>query len=179
MTEQTSEQNTAAAKTPAVRLAVGDKAPDFALADATGATVSLSDYAGQRVLVYFYPRANTPGCTKESCDFQDNLAVLNDAGIAVVGISPDKPAALAKFAEGQGLTFPLLSDPEKETLKAYGAFGEKKNYGKIVEGVIRSTFLVEPDGAIGLAQYNVRAAGHVARVLRELELEAVAPREEK
>lgn len=178
MTEQTSEQNTAA-KTDAVRLNVGEKAPDFALADATGATVSLSDYAGQRVLIYFYPRANTPGCTKESCDFQDNLAALNDAGIAVVGISPDKPAALEKFAEGQGLTFPLLSDPEKATLKAYGAFGEKKNYGKIVEGVIRSTFLVEPDGTIGMAQYNVRATGHVARVLRELELEAVAPREEK
>ena len=154
--------------TEQIRLDVGDIAPAFELADDAGNTVSLSDYAGQRVLVYFYPRANTPGCTKEACDFRDSLAQLNDAGIAVVGISPDKPAALAKFRADHELNFPLLSDPDKEVLQAYGAFGEKKNYGKVVQGVIRSTFLVEPDGTIGLAKYNVRATGHVARILKDL-----------
>ena len=154
--------------TEQIRLDVGDIAPAFELADDAGNTVSLSDYAGQRVLVYFYPRANTPGCTKEACDFRDSLAQLNDAGIAVVGISPDKPAALAKFRADHELNFPLLSDPDKEVLQAYGAFGETKNYGKVVQGVIRSTFLVEPDGTIGLAKYNVRATGHVARILKDL-----------
>lgn len=150
------------------RLAVGDKAPDFSLPDDTGATVSLSDYAGQRVLVYFYPRANTPGCTKEACDFRDSLTQLNDHNITVLGISPDTPAKLAAFRADHDLTFPLLSDENKAVMTAWGAFGEKKNYGKIVQGVIRSTFLVEPDGTIGLAQYNVRATGHVARLLRDL-----------
>ncbi|ERS41892.1 MULTISPECIES: thioredoxin-dependent thiol peroxidase [Corynebacterium] len=151
------------------RLNVGDTAPAFALADATGNTISLSDYAGQRVLVYFYPRANTPGCTKEACDFRDSLAELNALNIAVVGISPDKPEALAKFRDDHDLNFPLLSDPDKSVMTAYGAFGEKKNYGKVVQGVIRSTFLVEPDGTIGQTHYNVKATGHVARVMKGLE----------
>lgn len=152
------------------RLNVGDAAPAFTLDNDEGGSVSLQDFAGQRVVLFFYPRANTPGCTKEACDFRDSLAPLNEVGIQVVGISPDKPAALAKFRADHELNFPLLSDPSREVLKAYGAFGEKKNYGKIVEGVIRSTFLIEPDGTIGLALYNVRATGHVARVLRDLEV---------
>lgn len=155
--------------TEQIRLEVGDTAPAFSLADDAGNTVSLSDYAGQRVVVYFYPRANTPGCTTEACDFRDAFEQLNDAGITVLGISPDKPEALAKFRADHDLNFPLLSDPEKETLLAYGAFGEKKNYGKVVQGVIRSTFVVEPDGTIGLAKYNVRATGHVARIIKDLQ----------
>ena len=150
------------------RLNVGDTAPAFALADDAGNTVSLPDYAGQRVLVYFYPRANTPGCTKEACDFRDSLEQLNDLNISVVGISPDKPEALAKFRADHELNFPLLSDPDKSVMAAYGAFGEKKNYGKVVQGVIRSTFLVEPDGTIGQTHYNVKATGHVARVMKGL-----------
>ena len=150
------------------RLNVGDTAPAFALADDAGNTVSLADYAGQRVLVYFYPRANTPGCTKEACDFRDSLEQLNDLNIAVVGISPDKTEALAKFRADHELNFPLLSDPDKSVMTAYGAFGEKKNYGKVVQGVIRSTFLVEPDGTIGQTHYNVKATGHVARVMKGL-----------
>ena len=155
--------------TEAQRLSVGDPAPAFSLSDDAGNTVSLSDYAGQRVVVYFYPRANTPGCTKEACDFRDSLEQLNGMDIAVVGISPDKPEALAKFRADHELNFPLLSDPDKEVMTAYGAFGEKKNYGKVVQGVIRSTFLVEADGTIGQAMYNVKATGHVARVLKALD----------
>lgn len=153
------------------RLKVGDVAPDFRLLDDRGEPVSLYELTGkgQRVLVYFYPRANTPGCTKEACDFRDNLAALNDVGVEVVGISPDKPEKLAKFREDHGLTFRLLSDPEKEVMSAWGAFGEKKNYGKIVQGVIRSTLMVEADNKVSLAKYNVRATGHVARILKELE----------
>lgn len=151
-----------------IRLAVGDTAPSFSLPNDTGTTTSLSDYSGQRVLVYFYPRANTPGCTKEACDFRDSLAQLNDLGIAVVGISPDKVDKLATFRDDYDLTFPLLSDATKEVMTAYGAFGEKKNYGKIVQGVIRSTFVIGTDGRIELALYNVRATGHVARVVKEL-----------
>ncbi|CAB0870818.1 thioredoxin-dependent thiol peroxidase [Corynebacterium diphtheriae] len=151
-----------------IRLAVGDTAPSFSLPNDTGTTTSLSDYSGQRVLVYFYPRANTPGCTKEACDFRDSLAQLNDLGIAVVGISPDKVDKLAVFRDDYDLTFPLLSDATKEVMTAYGAFGEKKNYGKIVQGVIRSTFVIGADGRIELALYNVRATGHVARVVKEL-----------
>lgn len=154
--------------TEAKRLEIGDVTPSFTLSDDQGNSVSLSDFAGKRVLVYFYPRANTPGCTKEACDFRDSLEQLNGLDIAVVGISPDKPEALAKFRADHELNFPLLSDPEKETLAAYGAFGEKKNYGKVVQGVIRSTFLVEPDGTIGQAMYNVKATGHVARVMKGL-----------
>lgn len=150
-----------------IRLEEGQKAPEFTLTNDRGEHVSLSDYAGKRVIVYFYPRANTPGCTKEACDFRDSLADLNNTGIDVVGISPDEPEKLASFREEQGLNFPLLSDENKEVMKAYGAFGEKKNYGKIVQGVIRSTFIIN-DGVIEKAMYNVRATGHVARVLREL-----------
>lgn len=150
------------------RLAVGDQAPDFTLSDDTGKQVSLSDFRGRSVVVYFYPNAGTPGCTTQACDFRDNLAELNDAGYEVLGISPDKPEKLAKFRAAQGLTFPLLSDPDRTVLNEYGAYGEKKNYGKTILGVIRSTFVVTPDGTIGQALYNVKATGHVARLLKEL-----------
>lgn len=150
------------------RLSVGDKAPAFTLPDAQDKPVSMSDYAGRKVIIYFYPAASTPGCTKQACDFRDNLAELGDAGIDVVGISPDKPAKLATFVENEGLTFPLLSDPDKTVLTEWGAFGEKKMYGKTVTGVIRSTFLVGEDGTIEVAQYNVRATGHVAKLRRDL-----------
>ena len=151
------------------RLEIGDQAPAFTLPNDSGETTSLADYQGKRVLVYFYPRANTPGCTTEACDFRDSLAQLNDLGIEVVGISPDTVDKLVAFREKNNLTFPLLADPDKNVLKEWGAFGEKKNYGQIVDGVIRSTFLVGTDGTIELALYNVRATGHVARVIRELE----------
>lgn len=154
------------AQTP--RLAVGDKAPAFSLPDADGNTVKLSDFTGRKVIVYFYPAASTPGCTKQACDFRDSLAELNEAGLDVVGISPDKPEKLAKFRDAEGLTFPLLSDPEKKVLTAWGAFGEKTMYGKTVQGVIRSTFLVDEAGAIEVAQYNVKATGHVAKLRRDL-----------
>lgn len=150
------------------RLEVGDTAPEFSLPGADGNTVSLSDYRGRKVIVYFYPAASTPGCTKQACDFRDNLAELDDAGLAVVGISPDKPAKLAKFRDAEGLTFPLLSDPNKAVLTAWGAFGEKTMYGKTVQGVIRSTFVVDENGKIAEAQYNVRATGHVAKLRRDL-----------
>jgi thioredoxin-dependent peroxiredoxin len=140
------------------RLEVGDKAPAFSLPDADGNTVSLADYKGRKVIVYFYPAASTPGCTKEACDFRDNLSELNDAGLAVVGISPDKPTKLAKFSDDQNLTFPLLSDPDRKVLTSWGAFGEKTMYGKTVQGVIRSTFVVDEKGKIAVAQYNVKAA---------------------
>ena len=151
------------------RLEIGDQAPAFTLPNDSGETTSLADYQGKRVLVYFYPRANTPGCTTEACDFRDSLTQLHDLRIEVVGISPDTVDKLVAFREKNNLTFPLLADPDKNVLKEWGAFGEKKNYGKIVEGVIRSTFLVGTDGTIELALYNVRATGHVARVIRELE----------
>ncbi|KID28144.1 thioredoxin-dependent thiol peroxidase [Prauserella rugosa] len=157
--------------TEQTRLEPGDKAPDFTLPDSEGREVSLSDYRGRPVVVYFYPRASTPGCTKQACDFRDNLALLGDSGYQVLGVSPDKQDKLATFAENEGLTFPLLSDPDKQVLSAYGAFGEKKNYGKIVQGVIRSTFVIDGDGVIVKAMYNVRATGHVARLLKDLGLE--------
>ncbi len=150
------------------RLQPGDTAPAFTLPDADGNPVSLADYAGRRVIVYFYPAAATPGCTKQACDFRDNLRELNAAGLAVVGISPDKPAKLAKFRDAEALTFPLLSDPDRTVMTAWGAFGEKKMYGKTVQGVIRSTFVVAEDGTIAVAQYNVRATGHVAKLRRDL-----------
>ena len=150
------------------KLEPGDTAPAFTLPDADGNDVSLSAYAGKKVVVYFYPAASTPGCTKQACDFRDSLAELNGAGLAVIGISPDKPVKLAKFRDAEGLNFPLLSDPEKSTLLAWGAFGEKKMYGKTVQGVIRSTFLVDEAGKIEVAQYNVRATGHVAKLRRDL-----------
>jgi thioredoxin-dependent peroxiredoxin len=150
------------------RLQPGDLAPDFTLPDADGNPVSLSGFRGRRVIVYFYPAASTPGCTKEACDFRDNLAELNDAGVDVVGISPDKPAKLAAFRDAEGLTFPLLSDPDKQVLTAWGAFGEKQMYGKTVTGVIRSTFLIDADGQIEEALYNVKATGHVTKLRKDL-----------
>jgi thioredoxin-dependent peroxiredoxin len=150
------------------RLTEGDVAPDFRLPGSDGAEVALSDFRGRHVVVYFYPSAGTPGCTKQACDFRDSLAELNDAGFAVVGISPDKPAKLAKFVADEGLTFPLLSDESKDVLTSWGAYGEKQNYGRTVMGVIRSTFVVGPDGKIVKAMYNVRATGHVAKLRREL-----------
>jgi peroxiredoxin Q/BCP len=159
-------------KPATVRLEVGGIAPDFALLDQDGQTVSLSQYRGRQVVVYFYPAASTPGCTKQACDFRDNLAELDGAGIAVLGISPDSPAKLAKFRDAQSLTFPLLSDPERAVLQAYGAFGEKSMYGKTVLGVIRSTFVIGPSGLIEKAMYNVKATGHVAKLMRELEIAA-------
>ena len=152
------------------RLSLGDTAPAFTLTSDTGEQVSLSDFAGRRTIVYFYPAAMTPGCTKQACDFTDSLDSLKAAGYEVVGISPDKPEKLAKFRERDGLTITLLSDPSKETLRAYGAFGEKKLYGKVVEGVIRSTVMVDPEGKVEVAQYNVKATGHVAKLRRDLKL---------
>ncbi|MCW4352124.1 thioredoxin-dependent thiol peroxidase [Hoyosella sp. YIM 151337] len=150
------------------RLSPGDAAPDFTLPNADGNPVSLGDYRGRKVIVYFYPAAGTPGCTKQACDFRESLSELNSAGIDVIGISPDKPEKLAKFRDAESLSFPLLSDPAKSTLAAWGAFGEKKLYGKTVQGVIRSTFLVDENGKIEAAQYNVRATGHVAKLRRDL-----------
>ncbi len=150
------------------RLAPGDAAPDFTLPDAQGNAVSLSSLRGRRVIIYFYPAAMTPGCTKEACDFRDSLSSLAAAGLAVIGISPDSPAKLAKFAERDGLTFPLLSDPDHKVLDAYGAYGEKMLYGKKSVGVIRSTFVVDQNGKIEKAQYAVKATGHVARLRAEL-----------
>jgi thioredoxin-dependent peroxiredoxin len=151
-----------------VRLAPGDAAPDFTLPDADGNEVTLSSLRGQRVVVYFYPAAMTPGCTTQACDFRDSLASLAAAGVAVLGISPDGPAKLAKFRDRDGLNFPLLSDQKREVLEAYGAYGEKMLYGKKSVGVIRSTFVVGPDGKIEQAQYAVKATGHVARLRKEL-----------
>jgi peroxiredoxin Q/BCP len=150
------------------RLAAGDTAPEFSLPDADGNEVALTHLRGRSVIVYFYPAAMTPGCTKEACDFRDSLDSLAAAGYAVLGISPDKPEKLAKFRDRDGVTFPLLSDPDKSVLTAYGAWGEKTMYGKKVTGVIRSTFVVGPDGKIALAQYNVRATGHVAKLRKDL-----------
>ena len=152
------------------RLSPGDEAPDFTLPDSEGKEVSLRDFRGESVVVYFYPAASTPGCTKQACDFRDNLAELNDAGYRVIGVSPDTQAKLAKFAETEKLTFPLLGDPDKKVIEAWGAYGEKKNYGKTYLGVIRSTFVVDPEGKIAHAWYNVRATGHVAKLLRDLGL---------
>lgn len=155
-----------------VRLSPGDPAPEFTLTSDAGTEVSLADLRGRKVIVYFYPAAMTPGCTKQACDFTDSLSSLQAAGYEVLGISPDKPEKLAKFRERDGLTITLLSDPDKSVLAAYGAFGEKKLYGKVVEGVIRSTFVVDEDGAIEVAQYNVKATGHVAKLRKDLGLDA-------
>jgi peroxiredoxin Q/BCP len=152
-------------------LSPGDPAPDFDLLDDSGNRVRLSDLRGQRVLLYAYPAAMTPGCTTQACDFRDNLAVFGSHGFTVLGISPDKPEKLAKFRERDHLTFPLLSDPDKEVLTAYGAYGEKKLYGKVVVGVIRSTFVIDADGLVERAFYNVKATGHVAKLIRDLGLE--------
>lgn len=151
-----------------MQLSPGDTAPAFTLTDDHGTRVTLSDFRGQTVILYAYPAAMTPGCTKQACDFRDNLAALQQAGYAIVGISPDSPEKLAQFRERDGLTFPLLSDPTKEVLASYGAFGEKKLYGKVVMGVIRSTFVISPKGVIEHAFYNVKATGHVAKLMRDL-----------
>ncbi len=150
------------------RLSPGDQAPAFTLPDSEGKPVSLSDYLGRSVVVYFYPAAGTPGCTKQACDFRDSTGSLGESGYDVVGISPDKQEKLAKFAAAEGLNFPLLSDVDRSVLTAWGVYGEKQNYGKTVVGVIRSTFLVDAEGKIAKAMYNVRATGHVAKLLREL-----------
>jgi thioredoxin-dependent peroxiredoxin len=153
------------------RLSTGDPAPDFTLPTDDGRTVSLADSRGRKTIVYFYPAAMTPGCTKQACDFTDSLSSLQAHGYDVLGISPDSPATLAKFRERDGLTITLLSDPDKSVLNAYGAFGEKKLYGKTIEGVLRSTFVVDEEGRIALAQYNVKASGHVAKLRRDLGIE--------
>lgn len=150
------------------RLAVGDTAPDFTLQDQDGRPVSLHDHAGKNVIVYFYPAASTPGCTKQACDFRDSLASLKAAGYVVLGISPDPIGKIIRFAQKEGLTFPLLSDEDHAVAEAYGAWGEKKNYGKTVTGVIRSTIVVAKDGTVAHALYNVKATGHVARVAKLL-----------
>ena len=150
------------------RLAHGDAAPDFTLPDADGNPVSLSSYRGQRVIVYFYPAAMTPGCTKEACDFRDHLADLSSSDTDVLGISPDKPEKLAKFREKESLTFPLLSDSDHAVEQAYGAYGEKMMYGRKSVGVIRSTFVIDPDGKVAQAYYGVKAPGHVDRLRKEL-----------
>ena len=153
------------------RLSVGDAAPDFSLVDDTGVPVSLAGLRGRKVVVYFYPAALTPGCTKQACDFSDSLDSLRTEGYEVLGISPDAPEKLAKFREKEGLTITLLSDPDKTVMDAYAAFGEKTMYGKTVRGVIRSTFVVDEEGTIEIAQYNVKATGHVAKLRRDLGLD--------
>ncbi|ERK71970.1 MULTISPECIES: thioredoxin-dependent thiol peroxidase [Leifsonia] len=154
-----------------VRLEAGDTAPAFTLTDQDGSPVSLGDYAGENVIVYFYPAAMTPGCTKEACDFRDNLNSLKSSGYRVIGISKDAPAQNKKFQEQEGLNFPLLSDEDLAVHNAYGAYGEKKLYGKVVQGVIRSTFVVDPDGSVRLPLYNVKATGHVASLRKKLGLD--------
>jgi thioredoxin-dependent peroxiredoxin len=150
------------------RLQPGDVAPEFELPDADGTPVSLSSLRGTRVILYFYPAAMTPGCTKEAVDFRDGLSEFEAAGVTVIGVSPDEPAKLARFRDHERLTFPLLSDPETKVLQAYGAYGEKKLYGKAIVGVIRSTFVIDADGTVEKAYYNVKATGHVERLRREL-----------
>ena len=154
------------------RLAAGDTAPDFTLPSDTGEQVSLKGLRGSKVIVYFYPAAMTPGCTTQACDFTDSLSSLRGAGYDVLAISPDNPDKLAKFRERDGLTITLLSDADRRVMKEYGAFGEKKLYGKVVEGVLRSTFVVDEEGRLELAQYNVKATGHVAKLRRDLGLDA-------
>ena len=155
-----------------MRLSPGDPAPDFQLPDADETVVSLMQFRGERVVLYFYPAALTPGCTKQACDFRDNLSVLQGASLAVVGVSPDRPEKLRKFRDTHALTFPLLSDPEHRVLEAFGAWGEKSLYGKTVVGVIRSTVVVDASGRVEHAFYNVKATGHVAKLLRDLNVSA-------
>jgi peroxiredoxin Q/BCP len=153
------------------RLETGQIAPAFTLNDNAGRTVSLSDFVGRNLVIFFYPAAMTPGCTTEACDFRDSLVRLQRAGYDVVGISPDKPDRLAKFVEKESLTYPLLSDTDKSVMDAYGAYGEKMLYGKKVTGVIRSTIVVGPDGTVILPKYNVKATGHVASLAKALGLD--------
>ena len=156
---------------PPARLSPGDTAPDFTLPTDSGDEVSLSGLRGRKVIVYFYPAAMTSGCTTQACDFTESLESLQGAGYEVVGISPDKPAKLAKFRERDALTITLGSDEDRSVMTSYGAFGEKKLYGKVVQGVIRSTIVVDEEGKVALAQYNVKATGHVAKLRRDLGLE--------
>lgn len=157
--------------TAPARLSPGDTAPDFTLPTDSGDQLALADLRGRKVLLYAYPAAMTPGCTKQACDFRDSLASLQAAGYEVVGISPDKPEKLAKFRERDAITFPLVSDTDRTVLAAYGAYGEKQSYGRTVTGVIRSTFVIDGDGRIEQAFYNVRATGHVAKLRRDLGLD--------
>lgn len=157
--------------TAPARLSPGDTAPDFTLPTDSGDPLALADLRGRTVLLYAYPAAMTPGCTKQACDFRDSLASLQAAGYEVVGISPDKPEKLARFRERDGITFPLVSDADRAVLTAYGAYGEKQSYGRTVTGVIRSTFVIDADGRIERALYNVRATGHVAKLRRDLGLD--------
>jgi thioredoxin-dependent peroxiredoxin len=152
------------------RLLPGDPAPDFTLPDADGRPVSLRDYRGRRVIVYFFPAAGTPGCTKQACDFRDGAELGDVAGGPDLGISPDPIADLARFRDAERLGFPLLSDPERTVMTAWGAYGQKQLYGRTVVGVIRSTFVVDATGRIEVAQYSVRATGHVAKLSRDLGL---------
>jgi peroxiredoxin Q/BCP len=157
--------------TSPIRLAPGDAAPDFALTTDSGETLSLKELRGRKVVLYAYPKAMTPGCTTQACDFRDSLASLQAAGYEVVGISPDSPAALARFRDRDAITFPLVSDPDKAVLVAYGAYGEKQSYGRTITGVIRSTFVIDSEGRIERALYNVKATGHVAKLRRDLGLD--------
>ncbi|MEO7943116.1 MAG: thioredoxin-dependent thiol peroxidase [Marmoricola sp.] len=152
------------------RLSPGDTAPDFTLPTDTGDDVSLSGLRGRKVIVYFYPAAMTPGCTTQACDFTDSLESLRGEGYEVVGISPDKPAKLATFRDRDALSITLASDEDRSVMTSYGAFGEKKLYGKVVQGVIRSTIVVDESGQVALAQYNVKATGHVAKLRKDLGL---------
>jgi thioredoxin-dependent peroxiredoxin len=154
------------------QLMPGAPAPDFTLKNSAGEDVSLRDFRGRSTVLYFYPAASTPGCTKQACDFRDSLASLKQAGYEVVGISPDAVGKLAKFADAEGLNFPLLSDEDHAVAEAYAAWGEKKNYGRTYEGLIRSTIVVDPAGTVTAAQYNVRATGHVAKLRRDLKVDA-------
>jgi peroxiredoxin Q/BCP len=153
------------------RLETGQPAPEFTLTDHADRSVSLSDFAGRSLIIFFYPAAMTPGCTTEACDFRDSLVRLQRAGYHVVGISPDKAEKLAKFVEKESLTYPLLSDTDRAVMDAYGAYGEKTLYGKKVTGVIRSTVVIGPDGAVALPKYNVKATGHVAALTKALGLD--------
>lgn len=152
------------------RLETGQVAPQFTLLADDGSKVSLSDFAGKKTIVYFYPAASTPGCTKEACDFRDNLAVLNNVGYQILGISPDPVEKLKKFKEKEELNFPLLSDPDKAVATAYGAYGPKNLYGKLIQGIIRSTFVIDEAQNVEVAQYNVKATGHVAKLIRDLKI---------
>lgn len=154
------------------RLEIGAPAPAFTLPTAGGDAVSLSDYLGRKVIVYFYPKASTPGCTTQACDFRDSLESLSAHGYSVLGVSPDSAEALEKFIRTQNLTFPLQSDEDHAVAERYGAWGEKKNYGKTYTGLIRSTIVVNEDGTVEMAQYNVRAKGHVAKLRRDLGIDS-------